>query len=382
MAYEASLMQALYEAAPIAVIVVGQDGLIRHANGAAEKTFGYGRTELEGQSLGILLPERFRSAHQQWLRIYFKHPRQRSMGNDKKLLAQRKDGSEFPAEIGLSSFTLQAETVVAAYIADITARVQAEEKLAQYARELEAQNAELDAFAHTVAHGLKTPLNLIAGYGELLTSHGSRLLAAEKQRMTQVIVTQSLQMNQIVHDLLMLSSVRRTDITMEPLDMAAIVERAQLQLAQLVVQYDAEIVVPDRWETAVGYAPWIAEVWGNYLSNGIKYGGVSPRLVLGSAVQPDDAVRFWVHDNGSGIARSDQSRLFTPFTRLNLAHSEGHGLGLSIVRRIVERCGGQVGVDSQPGKGSTFWFTLPAVPQKKQIQNLMDFRRPIGSWQN
>ncbi|MCA9936954.1 MAG: PAS domain S-box protein [Anaerolineales bacterium] len=134
------LMHSLYESAPMAVIVVGQDGRIYHANAAAEETFGYQRSEMVGQPLGILIPARFRQAHQQWLEIYFKHFQQRPMGGGKKLLAQRKDGSEFPSEIGLSSITLQGEIFAAAYIADITVRVQAEEELAQYARELEAQN--------------------------------------------------------------------------------------------------------------------------------------------------------------------------------------------------------------------------------------------------
>ena len=112
----------------------------------------------------------------------------------------------------------------------------------------------------------------------------------------------------------------------------------------------------------LGYAPWVEEIWVNYLSNGLKYGGSPPYLELGAALQPDGFVKFWVTDNGNGIPLEDQARLFAEFVRLEVARVEGHGLGLSIVRRITDKLGGTVGMDSQLGEGSTFYFTLPASP--------------------
>jgi signal transduction histidine kinase len=111
---------------------------------------------------------------------------------------------------------------------------------------------------------------------------------------------------------------------------------------------------------ALGYAPWLEEVWANYISNAIKYGGQPPLVELGADSLPSSQVRFWVRDNGPGLKPEEQERLFTPFTRLDQARARGHGLGLSIVRRIVEKLNGSVGVESQtiPGKGCTFWFTL------------------------
>ncbi|MCK4449343.1 MAG: HAMP domain-containing histidine kinase, partial [Anaerolineae bacterium] len=108
-----------------------------------------------------------------------------------------------------------------------------------------------------------------------------------------------------------------------------------------------------------GYPLWVEEVWANYLSNAIKYGGQPPRVELGATVQADGYVCFWVRDNGDGIPPEERAHLFTPFTRLDRTRAQGHGLGLSIVRRIVEKLGGQVGVESEMGRGSVFTFTLP-----------------------
>jgi signal transduction histidine kinase len=128
----------------------------------------------------------------------------------------------------------------------------------------------------------------------------------------------------------------------------------------MVEERQAEIIQPDAWPVAGGYAPWIEEVWVNYLSNALKYGGQPPRVELGAMVQGAN-VRFWVKDNGGGIPPDVQPRLFEPFTRLGRSHIQGHGLGLSIVHRIVNKLGGEVGVESTgvPGQGSMFYFVLP-----------------------
>jgi signal transduction histidine kinase len=169
-------------------------------------------------------------------------------------------------------------------------------------------------------------------------------------------------MGSIVDELLLLSTVRQMeDVERKPLDMHAIVTEALRRLKGLRDEHQAEITLPDAWPTALGYGPWVEEVWVNYLSNAIKYGGDPPRAELGATVEADTQVRFWLRDNGAGIRPEDQQRLFTPFTRLDQAQAKGQGLGLSIVRRIVEKLGGRVGVRSEFGSGSEFYFTLPAV---------------------
>ena len=169
-------------------------------------------------------------------------------------------------------------------------------------------------------------------------------------------------MANIIDALLLLAGVREMEVPIEPLNMEFVVEEARQRLAHLNKQYGVTVVLPDEWPTAMGYSPWVEEIWVNYLSNGIKYGGHPPRLTLGATAEPDNMLRFWIQDNGVGITPEMREELFMPFTQLNLRHDSGYGLGLSIVQRIVERLGGEVGAETKPGQGSLFWFTLPAVP--------------------
>ena len=158
----------------------------------------------------------------------------------------------------------------------------------------------------------------------------------------------------------MLSSVRKRDVETHPLDMAEIVQNALERLRFLIQEYKAQINLPDHWPVASGYGPWIEEVWENFISNALKYGGTPPKIELGSTVLANGRIQFWIRDNGQGIPTDKQQLLFTPFSQLNEVRLTGHGLGLSIVYRIMEKLGGEVNVESQLGAGSTFSFTLPA----------------------
>lgn len=240
-----------------------------------------------------------------------------------------------------------------------------ERQLREYAAELEARNRELDAYAHTVAHDLKHPLSLIVGYADVLLSYEAAMPEGDLRVCAEGIAGTARKMSSVIDELLRMGEVRQADVNMQPLDMARIVEAAQERLRPMIEQREAEIDLPEDWPTALGHEPWIEQVWINYLSNAIKYGGDPPRIELGAAVSSGansshGMVRFWVRDNGPGLKEEEQERLFMPFTRLGDLRAEGHGVGLCIVRRIVEKLDGKVGVESCGGEGSTFYFTLKA----------------------
>jgi signal transduction histidine kinase len=228
--------------------------------------------------------------------------------------------------------------------------------------ELESRNSDLDTFAYSVAHDLKNPLHFIINYALLLREDWREIPPEDVEDRLRIIQDNATRMSNIIDELLLLAQTRQDDVPIEKLDMASIVAEVQTRLSFMIEQHNAEISVASVWPEAQGYGPWVLEVWANYLSNAIKYGGVPPRVELGADVQSDGMVTFWTQDHGPGIPEEDQTRLFTPFTRLDQVSTKGHGLGLSIVRGIVGKLGGEVGVTSVVGEGSTFSFTLPAPP--------------------
>jgi signal transduction histidine kinase len=170
-------------------------------------------------------------------------------------------------------------------------------------------------------------------------------------------------MESIINELLLLAGVRKTAVEPTPLEMALVVDEARQRLAYMIEQTGAQVSIAADWPVALGYGPWIEEVWVNYLANALRYGGQPPTIEVGGD-NANGMARFWVRDEGPGLSAEDQAKLFRPFTQLNQVRTKGHGLGLSIVRRIVEKLGGQVGVESEPGQGALFYFTLPGVKRE------------------
>lgn len=245
------------------------------------------------------------------------------------------------------------------------------DQLNQEISEREALISELNAFAHTVAHDLKSPINLIVGFAGLLEENlPPEAVDSDSQTSLNMIKMTAFKMNSIVEDLMLLAGVRENEqVTLYPLSMPSIIHEVEQRLAYEMNVTQATIIKPDKWLRALGYAPWVEAVWVNYISNAIKYGGKPPVITLGCEQISPVMMRFTVTDNGNGISASDQARLFTEFIRLDRDKIAGHGIGLSIVKRIIERLGGEVGVMSVEGdgKGSTFYFTLPAIDMTKKL---------------
>jgi signal transduction histidine kinase len=224
---------------------------------------------------------------------------------------------------------------------------------------LEMRNRDLQAFAYTVAHDIKNSLGLVVGYADTLRRSIADLSSEELKRYLGIIRKHGRKAGEIVDELLLLAELGETEMERELLDMGSILEDVQDRLEAEIDERDALIGVPEAWPEALGHGPWVEEVWCNYIANALKYGGDRPRIQVGG--EPEGRmVRFWVRDEGPGLTAEQQEGLFAPFARRS-TRCKGYGLGLSIVRRIVEKLGGEVGADCAPGQGCGFWFTLPAA---------------------
>ena len=353
----------LFETAQDGILILDADtGQIADVNPFLINMLGYSHAELLGKQLWEIGPFKDITA----ARAAFSELQSKNYIRYEDLPLEARDGRRLNVEFVSNVYQVEQQRVIQCNIRDITVRQRAEAALSQSLVELQARNEDLDAFAHTVAHDLKNPVHLITGYAEVLDKHFPTMSDEERQQALNVIVLSGQKMGTIIDELLLLAELHKSGVETRPLNMASIVAESVGRLSDDITGIQAEIVwsgTPE-WPAAWGYGPWVDEVWVNYLSNALKYGGaplIAPCIELGAAVQPDGMARYWVRDHGPGITPETQSRLFAPFTHLNQIQSVGHGLGLSIVRRIMEKLGGQVGLDSQVGEGSTFYFTLPVV---------------------
>jgi signal transduction histidine kinase len=232
-------------------------------------------------------------------------------------------------------------------------------ELAEMNKSLQANNAELDAYSHTVAHDLKSPLANTMGFASILIRDKENLSSEEIDEFLNIINQNGKRMRGIIDGLLMLASVRREEVVIGPVEMEYVIGEVLARQYYTIMETNTQITVAPDLLNCCGYAPWIEEIWANYISNAIKYGGEPPQVTIGSEVQADGMIRYWIRDNGLGLSEEQQKKLFMPFARVGGPSKKGHGLGLSIVQRIVNRLGGEVGVSSRVGEGSVFYFTLP-----------------------
>ncbi|PID85782.1 MAG: hypothetical protein CSB13_06320 [Chloroflexi bacterium] len=319
------------------IIIVNEDNIVQFVNPAAEHILDRPSEKLIGQLLSLPTSDIAVS----------------------KFDVVRQNRETAVIESRFTAIKWQGKPARQISLRDITNHIKAKATLRKQAAELQRRNAELDEFAHTVAHQVQGLLGQILGYSSFLEMHWGDDLVDEASLALNRIRQSSHKMNNVLSEILLLASVDRSDVHMNTLDMERIISEAKKRLTFEINKHQATFQHGNNWPETVGYTPWIEEVWVNYISNGLKYGGEPPELTLGADPVPNGMIRYWVKDNGMGIAKIDQNKLFKPHTRLNQTRARGEGLGLSIVRRIVEKCGGKVGVESEPGKGSTFWFTLP-----------------------
>ncbi|HEY6559925.1 MAG TPA: PAS domain S-box protein [Polyangiaceae bacterium] len=361
----AAKYRGLLEAAPDAMVVVNQGGEIVLLNVQAEKQFGYSRDELVGQKVTNIIPQGFaerliadalRSADEALTQ---------EIGTGLELSGRRKNGSKFPIEIMLSPLKSADGVLVTAAIRDITTRKKAEAHLLIEAQlvekmgELKRSNEELGQFAYIASHDLQEPLRMVASYTQLLSKRYKGKLDSDADEFIAFAVDGASRMQRLIQDLLAYSRVgTRSDVLADTSSEQAL-EEALLNLGGAIEESGA-VVTHDPLPAVLADESQLIQLFQNLVSNGIKYRSSDVPHVHVSAVRDREARwRFAVKDNGLGIEPQYFERIFGMFQRLHRREDfAGTGIGLAICKKIVERHGGSISVESQPGHGSTFHFAL------------------------
>lgn len=355
--------QLVVESAPCGMIMVNAEGRITLINAQIEVLFGYSRNELLGNRIEQLIPGRFRNAHPEMRDTYSHDPSVRSMGKGRDLFGLRKDGTEFAVEVGLNPIRKDDGVFVLATIVDITERKEAEQQLAQQAAELTRSNHELEQFAYVASHDLQEPLRMVSSYCGLLSRRYKGKIDQDADEFIEFAVDGAKRMKALIDDLLTYSRVGRRGMELVAIDATKIAQMAVVNL-QMAIKEKGAVIQCDPLPTVLADQTQLIQVFQNLIGNALKFCREQPPVIRISACRMSGGKsvtrwQFSVQDNGIGFDPQYGERVFIIFQRLHTrAEHPGNGMGLAIVKKIIERHGGKIWVESTPGSGTTFFFTL------------------------
>ncbi|MGH2653452.1 MAG: hybrid sensor histidine kinase/response regulator [Actinomycetota bacterium] len=372
--------QAVAENTPDAIVTVSSDSVITYFNRGAETMFGYEMAEVVGQQVTMLMPERYRRPHREGMARYLASGEAHVLGKTVELAGRRQDGSEFPLELSLSSWSTGEGISFIASIRDITARKEADEAIHRTREEAERANQAKSEFLSRMSHELRTPLNAILGFGQLMEMDD--LGPEHRESLTQILKA-GRHLVDLIEEVLDISRVEagRLSLSLEPVAIDETVRECLELLApsakhrSVGLTWDAEAasgryVMADRQR--------LKQVLLNLLSNAVKYNRPDGEIRV-SFREQDGRVRLEVADTGPGIAPEDRERLFVPFERLGQTEAEGTGLGLALSKGLVEAMGGSIGMESQEGEGSLFWVELFEAREPMPSARESQLEKPLGS---
>jgi PAS domain S-box-containing protein len=356
--------RGLLEGAPDAIIIVDGSGRIILANSATARVFGYLPGELLGKPIEFLIPPRFREHHEQHQAEYAARQFPRLMGDKRQLLGQHKDGREFPVEVSLSPIEVEGGVVVMSAVRDVTARVQTQVALARQTEELRRSNAELEQFAYVASHDLQEPLRMVTSYLQLLEQRYRGRLDADADEFIGYAVDGALRMQQLILDLLAYSRLQTRGQPFGTVDLRCSLEQALANL-RITLQETEALVTHDELPAVPGDESQLTQLFQNLVGNALKFRREAPPRVHIGAQAGEREWTISVRDNGIGFAPEYSAQIFQIFQRLHTrAAYPGTGIGLALCKKIVERHGGRIWAESEPGAGSTFYFTLATASQQ------------------
>ena len=350
----------LVESNIIGIIVVDLEGGINEANDAFLAMVGYSREDLQSGVLrwDKITPQEFRHLDERAVNQL------RTSGTcppwEKEYV--RKDGGRVPVLLGVT-LVEEASDVAICFVVDITQRKQAERDLKRQAEELAHSNAELEQFAYVASHDLQEPLRAVSGYCQLLQRRYEGKLDAEADEFIEFVVDGAARMQTLINDLLIYARVGTQGKPFESTDCSAVFAQAVVNL-RAAIQESGAVVSQSGLPTVMADRSQLVQLFQNLIGNAIKFHGDRPPEVAVEATSQDGGWLFRVRDNGIGIDHRHRDRIFAVFQQLHTRQQyPGTGIGLAICKKIVQRHGGRLGVESQPDKGSVFHFTIPTEEQ-------------------
>jgi len=357
----------IIETALDAFIEIDSDGLITDWNAQAETTFGWSRSEAIGQTLSqMIIPHRYREAHTQGLRLFLATGEGPVLNKRIEIAALHRDGTEFPIELAIAAIRWGERRLFSAFARDVTEQKRAQRELARKVEELARSNAELEQFAYVASHDLQEPLRMVASFTQLLAHRYKGKLDADADEFIGFAVDGATRMQQLIQDLLSYSRVTTKGQSFRLIDAKAPCDNA-LENLQTSIKDSNAVVNVGPLPAVLADPRQLMQLFQNLIGNAVKYrNDRTPEIHVAAKPNGDQWV-FSVQDNGIGIAPQHSERIFQMFQRLHTTNEyQGTGIGLAICRKIVERHGGKIWVEAQPGKGSTFVFTIPRAEGAKK----------------
>ena len=361
-------MRLIIENAYDAYVAMDREGAIVDWNPQAERVFGWTREEAIGRLLSdTIIPQRMRTQHLTGL-VHYLHTGEGPLLNRRvEVQALRRDGGEFPVEMTISTMRIEDSVIFSAFIHDISDRIRAKEELERTADELRRSNEELEQFAYIASHDLQEPLRMVASYTQLLERRYGAQLDDAAREFIGYAVDGAKRMQQFITGLLRYSRVATEPRVLEPVNLHAAFQAAVANL-RIAIEESGATVEARSLPVVRGDPRQLAQLFQNLIGNALKFRkpGEPPRVEVW-AERDGDFWRVSVRDNGIGLDPRFSDRVFTIFQRLHTRDEyEGTGLGLAICKKIVERHGGRIWVESREGEGATFSFTLPAADNATQ----------------
>jgi PAS domain S-box-containing protein len=352
---------------PDALVIVNPEGKIVSSNSRAAKLFGYTERELQGQSMALLVPERVRQNQRQYYAAFFVPRAGRVPEPALELCGLRKDGHEFPIEISTQPLAAEKGLLVTSAIRDITDRKKVEEKISELnqelrnrAAELETANRELEAFSYSVSHDLRSPLQNIDSFSQILVEEYANRLGSDGRDCVQRLRSGCEHMEEIVEALLALSNMARQEVILERVDLSALAKAVASELKQKDPDRLVDWAIADGLAVE-GDARLLRVVLENLLGNAWKFTAKRPRarVEFGALPQSNGARTYFVRDDGAGFDMARAGDLFAPFKRLHdQSQFRGTGIGLATVQRVIRRHRGRIWAEGVVDHGATFCFTL------------------------